>query len=83
MRSDESGCLWARLGLHLDAATRTKAVRPGETPVKSASRVSMRVETADRTSKRYISHACSVLRRRFNVIDEFDRIPEHNSAAHQ
>lgn len=39
------------------AADRTKAVNPGDTPVKSASEVKMNVEHAERASKRYISQA--------------------------
>ena len=49
------------VNLHPDAATRTNAVSPGETPVYSASSVKRNVEHADRASKRYISQACKLL----------------------
>ena len=49
------------VNLHPDAATRTNAVSPGETPVYSASSVKRNVEHADRASKRYISQACRLL----------------------
>lgn len=52
----------ARRKLHLEAAMRTNAVRPGETPVYSASKVSIKVEQADKVSKRYINQACRLLR---------------------
>ncbi|KAL8969530.1 MAG: hypothetical protein Q9197_004292, partial [Variospora fuerteventurae] len=46
----------------LEAAMSTKAVKPGDTPVYRARRVNKKVEIAERASKRYISHACRLLR---------------------
>ena len=42
----------------LEAAIKTKAVRPGKMPVHSANKVRKRVDEADKMSNRYISQAC-------------------------
>jgi len=53
--------IFFRVDLQSDAEIKRKAVKPGETLVYSARRVIIKVDTADRKSKRYINQACKLL----------------------